>query len=64
MSENSIGEGYFEEDSSNGWSRVIYNYGHYYIGQLKNYKRHGIGKYVSADGIVKEGRWENHKFLG
>ena len=41
----------------NGFGRIIYGSGHYYIGELKNTKRHGTGKMVYYNGNVKDGEW-------
>lgn len=38
--------------------------GSYYIGHYKNYERHGLGKFVDANGSVQEGLWEGGIFKG
>lgn len=38
--------------------------GSYYIGHYKNYERHGLGKFVDANGQVQEGLWESGAFKG
>ena len=35
--------------------------GRKYIGEWKAGKQHGIGTYISKDGMQKEGEWQNGK---
>ena len=46
----------------NGFARTISKNGHYYIGQFKNNKRHGKGKWVNYDGRTKDGIWYEDEF--
>jgi hypothetical protein len=50
-------------ESLHGMGRTIYITGDYYIGQHKENKRHGYGKYVYSDGAIQEGKWKNDEFL-
>ena len=48
----------------NGFVRVIYSDGSYFIGFYKDHIRHGKGKQFDADGkLDKEGMWENDVFV-
>ena len=47
---NQIQEGYFSGGKLNGFGRVCYQHGDYYIGMYKNYLRNGHGKLVRANG--------------
>ena len=40
-----------------------HTYGSKYVGEWKDHKRHGQGTFTYDDGRVKEGMWENNKFL-
>ena len=46
-----------------GQGVAIFVKGSKYVGQFKNNKRHGQGKYTHFDGKVKEGIWKEGKFL-
>ena len=47
----------------NGFGRIIWSSGKHYIGWLKDGKANGWGRCVLADGTVKEGIYENHKYI-
>ena len=57
MTDFKLVEGQFYKDKVNGFGRVIYATGAYYIGWMRNNEKHGFGKYVLADGTVKEGTY-------
>lgn len=61
-------EGTWSEDMSKHDSpvkgKMTYKQGGYYEGEFKDWKRHGYGKMVHADGHVQEGRWENDVYKG
>ena len=46
-------------DKINGFGRICFANGSYYIGMQKDGKKHGYGKHVFANGKIKEGIWEN-----
>ena len=46
-----------------GYARVFSSNGDYYIGILKDGKRHGRGKKVYANGGVKEGMFRDDEFV-
>ena len=60
----SILEGFFLNNSLNGFGRWIEFDGEYYIGEWKGGNYHGKGKRVYTDGRIEEGRWENGDFKG
>ena len=61
---NQIQEGYFSGGKLNGFGRICYQHGDYYIGMYKNYLRHGHGKLVRANGQVQEGQFADNDFIG
>ena len=56
-------EGWFEDDEPNGQGRLIQNHG-YYIGEFKNSKFEGFGKFIYNDGRKYEGDFKDHKYHG
>jgi len=44
------------------YGRIVYSDGASYIGHYKNYKRHGIGKYISPNDKVEDGQWVDDVF--
>ncbi len=50
-------------DALNGFGRLFLENRDYYIGELKDFDRHGKGKYVNAYGKIEDGIWENDKFI-
>jgi len=40
-----------------GYGRFIHETGDYYIGNWKNDKRHGMGKYVHCNGVIEDGSY-------
>lgn len=45
--------------------KYIYKSGAYYEGQMKDSLSHGQGKDYDASGkLIKQGRYENDKFIG
>ena len=61
---NQIQEGFFSGGKLNGYGRVCYQHGDYYIGMYKNYLRNGHGKMVRANGQVQEGQFKDNDFIG
>ncbi len=59
----SIFEGQYLNDELNGFGRLFWNSGEYYIGEFKNNYRHGKGKYVYASGKIEDGISKNGKFI-
>jgi hypothetical protein len=47
-------------DKLNGFARVCWYDGDYYIGELKDNYRHGKGKYVYKSGEIEDGIWEKN----
>lgn len=45
-------EGQFCHGRLNGYGRICYGTGNYYIGQFKNGKKHGYGKSVLKSGKI------------
>ena len=58
-----IDEGWFENDEKDGYRRIIYQDTSYYIGHIKDNKRHGQGKFTSATGEVYDGNWDQDQFV-
>ena len=56
-----IGE--FKNDKFNGQGTGTFPNGSKYVGEYLNDKRNGPGTFLFADGRVKEGIWENGKFI-
>ena len=50
-------------DKLNGFGRIFFINGNYYIGEFKDNKFHGKGKYVKKSGKIEDGIWENDKFI-
>ncbi len=59
----SISEGQYLNDNLNGFGRSFWSDGNYYIGEFKDHYYHGKGKYVNAYGKIKDGIWEDDKFI-
>jgi len=61
-----IGES--EDGERSGQGTYIFgneqNKGEKYVGEYKNGKRNGQGTFTYTDGTIKEGLWENGKFIG
>jgi hypothetical protein len=55
--------GEWRDDKKHGQGKNTWANGDYYLGEYKNNKRHGQGAYNYADGKVKEGIWEDGKFM-
>jgi len=55
--------GEFKDGKRNGHFTVTYGSGDKYLGGFRNNKKHGHSIYTYANGQVKEGIWENGKFL-
>jgi len=55
--------GEFKDDKFNGQGTETRANGNKYVGQFKGGNWHGRGTYTYADGRVREGIWENNKFL-
>ena len=51
------------ESKLDGFGRLIYNTGAYYIGFFKQGKFHGYGYFHFETGGCKEGLWKDHKLL-
>ena len=49
-----IMEAYFIADRVNGFGRMCFDNNAYYIGQIKNNKKGGKGKFVYSDGSIEE----------
>ena len=56
-------EGMFLNDKLNGYGRVLFPSGVYFIGCFLDHKKHGPGKFVLVNGNIKEGEWDNGKFI-
>lgn len=59
-----IHEGQFVNGLLNGYGRVCYQTGNYYVGQFKNGKKHGVGKSVLKSGKVIQGKHRDNIFVG
>ena len=46
-----------------GYGTQVVGIGHKYIGEWKDGKRHGQGKYTMKNGVVQEGIWKNNGFV-
>ncbi len=58
-------KGYWEKDVlKEGSGYIFYEDGSCYNGEIRNDKRHGVGIYITADGSVQDGAFENDEFLG
>ena len=44
----------------NASAEDVIQYGHNYIGDFKDGKRHGTGKYIYPNGDTYEGEWKNN----
>ena len=64
FSDDSIYEGYWEEDKYSLWGRLIYVNGDSYEGEFKDNCAEGYGKYVSDDGNTYEGGWKKDLQFG
>ena len=66
VTQSYIYEGQWKEGKPNGWGRFIDHKGEYYIGWFArgSWSPHGYGKWLYADGTVKEGLWDNYTFVG
>jgi hypothetical protein len=53
----------FESGEVSGYAICYYNDGSKYIGNIKNQKKHSSGIYFDANGAVKEGVWNEDKFV-
>ncbi len=47
----------------NGFGREFWYYGNYFIGELKDYIRHGKGKHVHKSGKIEDGIWDKGYFI-
>ena len=47
----------------NGYGRAISEEGDYYVGEWKDFVKHGYGTYVKRDGTMEEGQWANGDFV-
>ncbi|CDW73841.1 morn repeat protein [Stylonychia lemnae] len=67
-SSGSVYDGLWKNNETNGQGRVIYCdeqwLGDYYIGEWKDSKYHGYGKYYWKDGRIYEGQWVNNNTEG
>jgi hypothetical protein len=61
--DDQIQEGQFVESKLEGFGRLIYNSGAYYIGFFKQGKFNGYGYFHFETGGCKEGLWKDHKLL-
>ena len=57
-------EGQFLNGKLNGFGRIFYPTGSYYIGQFKNGKKHGEGKSVLKSGKVIQGKYKDNVYVG
>lgn len=53
--DTNIQEGYFVNNKLNGFGRVIYPNGDYYVGTFKNHQYNGSGQFVNAKGDILQG---------
>lgn len=54
-----IQEGIYSDSSNkNGFVRIIYSNGDYYIGKYKNGLFDGLGTMTYANGSIQKGNWE------
>ena len=52
--------GQFEDGNYHGEGTLTFANGDTYVGQWKNDKKHGLGKYILASGeVAHDGEWEN-----
>jgi hypothetical protein len=51
-------------DELNGFGRIFYISGNYYIGEIEDHKIHGKGKFVYYDGRIEDGIWKYGEFIG
>lgn len=54
----------YQDGHLNGFARVLFNNGGYYIGMYKDHKKEGQGKEVYESGRVEEGLWANNQYTG
>ena len=64
FSSGQILEGQFVNDYLNGYGRVIYPNGNYYIGMWRHHKKDGPGKYFKKNGKVDDGYFKDDKYVG
>jgi len=55
--------GEWKDNKTNGQGTYTYANGTNYVGEFKSGMKHGQGTYTYPVGTVKEGMWENNKFL-
>ena len=52
-----------EGQDQQGFGRLIYKNGDFYLGYFKDFQFEGQGKYTYFNGTEKEGIWKNGKFI-
>ena len=62
--DTNIQEGHFQNNKLNGFGRVIYPNGDYYVGTFLNHQYNGTGKFVNANGDTINGQWANGEYIG
>jgi len=54
-------EGTFNQDRREGFGRVFWTDGSYYIGEWQNDQRNGKGELRHSNGKLEKGKWANNK---
>jgi len=57
--------GQWKNDVRDGQGTLSFPDGKKYVGQFKDNKQHGNGTLYNGEGkVIREGMWENDKFIG